>query len=153
MRKRDQPFFQSYPGAALVGLIIGASAALLQFLGNPPNLGLCLGCFIRDTAGGIGLHRAAIAQYVRPELTGVVLGAMATAVIGGEWRARSGSAPFVSFTLGIFAMVGILVFLGCPWRVLLRLGGGDLKKCFHVRKYFMIDFLYRTLTIKTEIRR
>jgi len=29
--------------------------------------------------------------------------------------------------LGVFAMIGALVFLGCPWRALLRLSGGDLN--------------------------
>ena len=31
------------------------------------------------------------------------------------------------FILGIFAMIGALAFLGCPWRALLRLAGGDLN--------------------------
>lgn len=30
------------------------------------------------------------------------------------------------FFLGIFAAIGALVFLGCPWRAWIRLGGGDL---------------------------
>ena len=120
-------FFDSYLGAVVVGTVIGAAAVLLQSLGNPPNMGLCLGCFLRDTAGGIGLHHAAPAQYVRPEVTGVVFGAMAAALTFGKWQARGGSAPFVRFILGIFAMVGVLVFLGCPWRAVLRFGGGDLN--------------------------
>ena len=31
----------------------------------------------------------------------------------------------VRFLLGLFAMIGALVFLGCPWRAYLRLAGGD----------------------------
>ena len=31
----------------------------------------------------------------------------------------------VRFFLGFFAMIGALVFLGCPWRAYLRLAGGD----------------------------
>lgn len=31
----------------------------------------------------------------------------------------------VRFGLGFFAMIGALVFLGCPWRAYLRLAGGD----------------------------
>ena len=31
----------------------------------------------------------------------------------------------VRFALGFFAMIGALVFLGCPWRAYLRLAGGD----------------------------
>jgi hypothetical protein len=33
----------------------------------------------------------------------------------------------VRFLLGVFAMIGALAFLGCPWRALLRLAGGDLN--------------------------
>ena len=31
------------------------------------------------------------------------------------------------FVLGIFAMIGALAFLGCPWRALLRFSAGDLN--------------------------
>ena len=31
----------------------------------------------------------------------------------------------IRFALGFFAMIGALVFLGCPWRAYLRLAGGD----------------------------
>jgi YedE family putative selenium metabolism protein len=58
---------------------------------------------------------------------GVVLGAMTAALITGTWRSRGGSAPFVRFILGVFAMLGVLIFLGCPWRAILRLGGGDMN--------------------------
>ena len=33
----------------------------------------------------------------------------------------------IRFGLGFFAMVGALVFLGCPWRAYLRLAGGDFN--------------------------
>ena len=95
--KSISKFFDTYLGAIAAGAIIGAVAVVLQSLGNPPNMSLCLGCFLRDTAGGIGLHRAAVAQYVRPEIMGVVFGAMAAALAFGKWRARGGSAPFVRF--------------------------------------------------------
>ncbi|HOL06543.1 MAG TPA: YedE family putative selenium transporter, partial [Syntrophorhabdaceae bacterium] len=47
-----------------------------------------------------------------------------------EFRARAGSAPIVRFILGVFAMIGGLVFLGCPWRAALRLAGGDGNAIF-----------------------
>jgi len=56
-----------------------------------------------------------------------VLGALAAALLFREFRARAGSAPIVRFLLGTFAMIGALAFLGCPWRALLRLTGGDLN--------------------------
>ena len=51
----------------IAGLIIGVIASLLVFFGNPANMGFCIACFLRDTAGGLGLHRAAAVQYIRPQ--------------------------------------------------------------------------------------
>ena len=112
-------------GIIVVGAIIGIGAALLQYFGNPPNMGICVACFERDIAGALGLHRADVVQYLRPEIMGFVLGSFVVALIAGEYKPRGGSAPLVRFFLGIFAMLGALVFLGCPWRALLRLAGGD----------------------------
>jgi len=120
-------FFASRWGIILAGAVIGILAPLLQKLGNPPNMGICVACFERDIAGALGLHRASAVQYIRPEIIGLVLGAMVAAYLFGEFRARAGSAPIVRFVLGMFAMIGALAFLGCPWRALLRLAGGDLN--------------------------
>ncbi|MBW2738733.1 MAG: YedE-related selenium metabolism membrane protein [Deltaproteobacteria bacterium] len=112
-------------GIISVGGLIGVFAALLQKLGNPGNMGICVACFERDIAGALGLHRAAAVQYMRPEIIGFVLGSLVAAYIFKEFRPRTGSAPIVRFILGVFAMIGALVFLGCPWRALLRLAAGD----------------------------
>jgi len=117
-------------GIVSVGLFIGMFAALLQKWGNPGNMGICVACFERDIAGAIGLHRAAVVQYMRPEIIGFVLGALMAAFIFGEFRARAGSSPIVRFVLGVFAMIGALVFLGCPWRAMLRIAGGDGNAIF-----------------------
>lgn len=120
-------FFASRKGIVFVGLVIGCLAALLQYLGNPGNMGICVACFERDIAGAVGLHRAGVVQYMRPEIIGFVLGALAAALFSKDFRPRAGSAPIVRFVLGVFAMIGALVFLGCPWRAILRLAGGDLN--------------------------
>ncbi len=112
-------------GIIVVGAFIGVFAALLQKWGNPGNMGICVACFERDIAGAVGLHRAAVVQYMRPEIIGFVIGSLMAAYAFKEFRPRVGSAPIVRFVLGAFAMIGALVFLGCPWRVLLRLAGGD----------------------------
>ena len=117
--------FASRWGIIGVGGLIGILAALLQKLGNPGNMGICVACFERDIAGALGLHRAAVVQYMRPEIIGFVIGSMIAAYIFKEYRPRVGSAPIVRFVLGAFAMIGALVFLGCPWRAVLRLAGGD----------------------------
>ena len=113
-----------------VGAFIGVFAPLLQKLGNPGNMGVCVACFERDIAGALGLHRAAVVQYMRPEIIGLVLGSLIAAYLFKEFRPRAGSAPIVRFVLGTFAMIGALVFLGCPWRALLRFSAGDGNAIF-----------------------
>jgi YedE family putative selenium metabolism protein len=108
-------------------LFVGVFAPLLQRWGNPGNMGICVACFERDIAGALGLHRAGAVQYLRPEIMGFVFGALIAAYAFREFKPRVGSAPIVRFVLGFFAMVGALVFLGCPWRALLRLAAGDLN--------------------------
>ena len=107
------------------GIFIGILAPLLQKWGNPGNMGVCVACFERDIVGALGLHRAEVVQYLRPEIIGFVLGSLVAACLFREFRPRLGSAPIVRFVLGFFAMIGALVFLGCPWRAALRLAGGD----------------------------
>jgi YedE family putative selenium metabolism protein len=126
MKDRLTKFFASRWGIILVGGIIGILGPVLQKLGNPPNMGICVACFERDIAGALGLHRAAVVQYIRPEIIGFVLGSTIAALIFREFKARAGSAPIVRFVLGVCAMIGALAFLGCPWRANFRLAGGDL---------------------------
>jgi YedE family putative selenium metabolism protein len=127
MSERFTRFFASHWGIIFTGAIIGIIAPLLQYAGNPANMGICVACFERDIAGALGLHRAAAVQYIRPEIIGFVFGSLIAALIFREFKARAGSAPIARFVLGIFAMIGALAFLGCPWRALLRLAGGDLN--------------------------
>ena len=114
------------------GLVIGLIAVGLTVAGNPGNMGICIACFLRDVAGGVKLHTAAVVQYVRPEVIGIVLGAMAMALFSGDFKARGGSAPVSRFVLGFAVMVGALMFLGCPLRMTLRLSGGDLNALFGI---------------------
>ena len=123
--KRPKDLFATGVGIIIVGLVIGCLAATLQKLGNPANMGICVACFTRDIVGALGLHRAGIVQYLRPEIPAFCLGAFLAALAFGEFRPRTGSAPIVRFVLGMSAMIGALIFLGCPWRAILRLAGGD----------------------------
>jgi len=111
----------------LTGLIVGGISVALTVLGNPANMGYCIACFLRDIAGGLGLHRAAAVQYLRPEIAGLGLGAMLIALFTGEFRVRGGANPLRRFGLGFVMMIGALAFLGCPLRMILRLAGGDLN--------------------------
>lgn len=123
-------FFTSSTGVILAGAIIGALAAFLSVKGNPANMGICIACFTRDLAGALGLHRAAAVQYIRPEIIGIVIGATISSALSKEFVPKGGSSPAIRFFLGFFAMIGALVFLGCPWRTLLRIAGGDINGIF-----------------------
>ena len=109
------------------GLVIGVIASLLVLFGNPKNMGFCVACFLRDTAGALGLHSAEAVQYIRPEIIGLVFGSFFMALAKKEFSPRGGSAPVTRFVLGMFVMIGSLMFLGCPFRMILRLAGGDLN--------------------------
>ena len=111
----------------LAGGLVGLAAVVLTALGNPVNMGFCIACFLRDIAGSVGMHGAAVVQYFRPEIVGLVLGAFVMSVATKEFRAKAGSSPMVRFVLGAFVMIGALAFLGCPLRMVLRMAGGDLN--------------------------
>ena len=140
-------------GIILTGIIVGIASVLLVKFGNPANMGFCIACFIRDIAGAVGLHRAEVVQYVRPEIIGIVLGAFFMAMAGKELNVRGGSAPFTRFVLGFIVMVGALMFLGCPLRMVLRLAGGDLNAIlaiigFAAGIYLGIIFLNKGFSLK-----
>ncbi len=111
----------------LTGLIVGAAAVVLTALGNPKNMGFCIACFERDIAGALKFHSAGVVQYFRPEIVGLVLGAMIMSMIKKEWKPQGGSSPITRFVLGMLVMIGALVFLGCPLRMAIRIGGGDVN--------------------------
>lgn len=109
----------------LAGVICGLVAVMLAATGNPGNMAICVACFIRDTAGAMKLHTAPVVQYVRPEIIGMVLGAFAISLATKEYRSTGGSSPMIRFVLGFVIMVGSLVFLGCPLRMVIRMSAGD----------------------------
>lgn len=112
---------------ALTGVVLGAAGILLMLKGNPGNMGFCIACFLRDTAGALKLHQAPVVQYVRPEIIGLILGSFLLSLGTREYKARGGSSPLTRFVLGFIVMVGALVFLGCPLRMVLRMAAGDLN--------------------------
>ena len=111
----------------VAGSITGIISVLLVLFGNPTNMGFCIACFYRDIAGSLSLHSAAVVQYARPEIIGLILGAMLISIIRKEFKPRGGSSPVLRFIISMFVMIGALIFLGCPFRMVLRLAGGDLN--------------------------
>ena len=107
-------------------LSLGALGVFLAVWGNPENSGICVSCFLENSAGALGLHGNTRMQYLRPELLGFVLGAFASAMAFREFRTRGGGTPLAHLTAGVFLIVGCAVFIGCPIKLFLRLGAGDL---------------------------
>lgn len=140
-------------GLVIAGGLIGVLAVLSVANGNPGNMGVCIACFIRDTAGALGLHQAAVVQYIRPEVIGVVIGAAGVSLARKEFKPRVGSSPLLRFVIGFFMMIGALVFLGCPTRMILRLAGGDLNAIFGLLGFIVgvgigIIFLQKGYSLK-----
>lgn len=109
--------------ALLLLAVVGAIAGTLVALGNPGNMGLCGACFLRDAAGALHLHRGP--ALARPEVPGLVLGALGWSLLQRRHIGRSGSFAVARLLLCVAMAIGALVFLGCPFRLLQRLAGGD----------------------------
>jgi YedE family putative selenium metabolism protein len=130
MLLREDRRSRNVVGIALA-LIVGALAAVLVLAGNPGNMGICGACFLRDVAGALGMISKPPQQaepkfsYLRPEVAGVIFGALAAALVSRRFVARSGGHAASRFVLGVWMAIGALVFLGCPFRMLQRIGGGD----------------------------
>lgn len=108
------------------GAVVGVSGVVLSRLGNPPNTGYCVSCFLENIAGSLGLHGNVRMQYLRPEIMGFVIGAFLMSLRSREFRAVGGSSPLLRFFIGILLIVGCAVFIGCPIKMVFRLAAGDL---------------------------
>ncbi|MEL7647468.1 MAG: YedE family putative selenium transporter [Sedimentibacter sp.] len=151
------PFFESKKGIIFAGSVVGIIAVVLVALGNPKNMGFCIACFERDIAGALGLHRAEVVQYIRPEIIGLILGAFISAAAGREFQSKGGSSPITRFFMGMAVMIGALMFLGCPLRMVLRIGGGDLNAVVGLAGFAAgisigIIFLNKGFTLKRNYR-
>ena len=125
-------------GVVLAGVAVGLAALILTAMGNPANMGFCIACFLRDTAGACGLHSAAKVQYVRPEIIGLVLGAFLMSVAGKEFKARAGSSPALRFVIGAFVVIGALVGL-IGFFIGILIGIACLKRGFTLRRSYEVS--------------
>jgi len=125
-----------------VGIAIGILAALVQVLlvsaGGPEAYGFCVACHTRDVVNvavndiaGTKLAVAAISQNaILPVLTvvGVLIGAFISAKAYTEFKAKTGSAAsYLWYAVGgLLFMIFALFMGGCPYRIGLRIGYGDV---------------------------
>lgn len=125
-----------------VGLAIGILAALVQVLlisaGGPEAYGFCVACHTRDVVNdgvnavaGTKLAIAALSQNaILPVMTviGVLIGAFASAKYFTEYKVKTGSTVSYTWYLlgGLLFMIFALFMGGCPYRIGLRIGYGDV---------------------------
>ncbi|MHC4664055.1 MAG: YedE family putative selenium transporter [Planctomycetota bacterium] len=125
----DWPYIISAGIIAVIGTILakGVMLKLFSATGNPPNMGFCMNCFLRDLAGSVGLHKAAVAWYFRPEVPGLLIGAYLVSLLMREHKPSGGQNGLMRFFFGAFMGLGAMMFLGCTTRMALRFGGGDMN--------------------------
>jgi YedE family putative selenium metabolism protein len=75
--------------------------------------------------------------YLRPEVLGVVLGALVWRLGGKNFVPRSGTFAATRLVFGVFMGIGALVFLGCPFRMLQRLGGADASALWGLLRFLV----------------
>lgn len=102
---------------------------------SPPSAyAFCLSCHVRDLVNAVAntlFHsRFLTTQVGSRALTltspGVLIGALLAARINGEIRPRRADRPIFFLALGFLVMViGITIF-GCPTRIVLRAGYGEI---------------------------
>jgi hypothetical protein len=125
-----------------VGLAIGILAAFVQVLlisaGGPEAYGFCVACHTRDVVNiavndiaGTKLAVAAISQNaILPVMTviGVLIGAFISARCYEEFKTKTGSVVSYAWYLlgGLLFMIFALFMGGCPYRMGLRIGYGDV---------------------------
>jgi membrane associated rhomboid family serine protease len=113
-------------------VFVGAEAALGIY--PPSAYAFCLACHVRDLVNtawsavfGAALETAGIARRALLLTSpGVLLGAFAAAALFRERRRQPLGRPLPYFLAGLAVMtIGIVIF-GCPTRIVLRAGYGEV---------------------------
>ena len=119
------------------GVVAGSLFVLADavFPISPPSAyAFCLSCHVRDLVNtllnALVHSRFQVTEVARRALMltspGVLIGAFIAARVYGESRPRKADRPLLLAGLGFFVMtIGIVIF-GCPTRIVLRAGYGEI---------------------------
>jgi hypothetical protein len=125
-----------------LGILIGFLSALIQALfmsaGGPPAYGFCVACHTRDLINDLSNTWFGTTLSVAPisansiiaslSMVGVVIGALVSAKVNKEFKIKK-SKPLeymIYLVGGILVMFFALFVGGCPYRLALRTGYGEL---------------------------
>ncbi len=113
-------------------LFVGAEAVFGIY--PPSAYAFCLSCHVRDLVNtlvnaALGLRFEVTEVAGRALLLtspGVLLGAVIAARLNGEARPRKADRPTLFAVLGFLVMIVGIVIFGCPTRIVLRAGYGEI---------------------------
>ncbi len=130
MKKR---YLKPWVFGIVAGCMIVSAEAFLNFY-PPSAYAFCLTCHARDLVNTIvnglfhaNFQTASLAnRVVMVTSPAVLIGAFIAAYISGEHKKQRAEKPLLFFLYGFTVMtVGILIF-GCPTRITIRAGYGDI---------------------------
>jgi uncharacterized membrane protein YedE/YeeE len=113
-------------------LFVGAEAVFGIY--PPSAYAFCLSCHVRDLVNtllnavlGLRFEVTEVAgRAVMLTSPGVLLGAIIAARLNGEARPRKADRPALFAVLGFLVMTAGIVIFGCPTRIVLRAGYGEV---------------------------
>lgn len=121
----------------LFGIITGSIFVFAEVLFNfypPTAYTFCLSCHTRDlintaanTIFRANFQTAMIARrVVMLTSPAVILGAFISSRFFKEYRSQKSNQPFLFFISGFIIMITGIIIFGCPTRIIIRSGYGDL---------------------------
>jgi len=144
----------------IVVALLAAAAGEWLDIAPPAAYGICSACHGRDLADWILNHTEGTKLFVAqagthwPLLTvvGVVLGSFAASQKNGEFASISLGGNMRQFVYGAIAMGAALFVGGCPTRLIIRTGYGDLGG-FIALTGVAVGVVAATLTMRRVARR
>lgn len=113
---------ESKSSIILGGALIGFLGVLFSQWEASENCWTCL----QEQLISLGAKLPTIG-YFSLEIVGIILGAACLAICRKEFDTSLASLSWLYFVLGFMVMMGVFIFLGCPFRMAFRLGTGDLN--------------------------
>lgn len=128
---------QRYIKPWIFGIVAGIIVVLAEFFGGlypPTAYSFCLTCHTRDLVNtilnlipNINFQRSVLSQRVLLLTSpGVTVGALIGSLINREFRYVKSIRPIESFIYGFLVMFFGLIIFGCPTRLWIRAGYGDV---------------------------
>jgi hypothetical protein len=122
----------------IVVAVVAAAAGQWGHVSPPSAYGLCSACHGRDLLNWVLNHAegtklfvtAAGAKWPVMTVVGVVIGSFAAARKNSEFGSIDIGGNLRQFVLGFFVMCAALFVGGCPTRIILRTGYGDVAAIF-----------------------